>query len=311
MTLDAEFEEERRDDPYRPRAPIPALARFVISALWAAGAFWVSGYVYALFPGHNLIPDFVFRVVACLLTGAGFCFFLRVLDYNRSPLAAALGLPLDGTAGRKFGVGLALGGVLISGDAAAIACFGSLHLNLHLSQGMAVRAGAVGAVLLVGALLEELSFRGYPFQKLTESCGPFWAVVVLSALFGAVHLGNPDAGGWLSWGFFNTLAVGVVFALARIRSGSLWLSFGLHFGWNLFEGAVFGLPVSGLNEFSTVVSGSARGAAWLTGGAYGPEASAVCSAVLVVAVPLVWAVTAGDRRGEPFVGLEARNDAAE
>ena len=101
---------------------------------------------------------------------------------------------------------------------------------------MVERAAAVARAAAVWRAAGGASFRGYPFQKLTEACGAFWAVVVLSALFGAVHLGNPDAGGWLSWGFFNTLAVGVLFALARIRSGSLWFSFGLHFGWNLFQG---------------------------------------------------------------------------
>lgn len=289
MTADAEF--EARDDPYRAPVPIPALARFVIAALWTAGVFWASGFVYAFFPGHELIPGLLFRAIACVLTAAGFGFFLRVLDYNGKPLAVALALPVNPMAGRQFGTGLALGGLLMAIDVGAIACFGTLHFHLHLSLHKGERAAAVAVLLLFGALMEELTFRGYPFQKLTEACGAFWAVVVLSALFGAVHLGNPDAGGWLSWGFFNTLAVGVLFALARIRSGSLWFSFGLHFGWNLFQGAVFGLPVSGLREFSTLVTANAHGSLALTGGAYGPEASATCSIVLVIALPLMWQLT--------------------
>jgi membrane protease YdiL (CAAX protease family) len=289
MTAGAEF--EARDDPYRAPVPIPALARFAIAALWTAGVFWASGYVYALLPGHELIPGLLARVVACVLTAAGFAFFLRVLDYNSKPLPAALALPVNQTAGRQFGTGLALGGLLMALDVGAIACLGSLHFHLHLSLQMGERAAAVAVLLLFGALLEELTFRGYPFQKLTEAFGAFWAVVALSALFGAVHLGNPDAGGWLSWGFFNTLAVGVLFALARIRSGSLWFSFGLHFGWNLFQGVVFGLPVSGLTEFSILVTANAHGSLALTGGAYGPEASATCSIVLVIALPLVWELT--------------------
>jgi hypothetical protein len=288
MTAAAQFE---AGGTCQVPAPIPALARFVIAALWTAGVFWASGFVYALFPGHDLIPGVLFRLIACALTAAGFVFFLRVLDYNHSPLMVALALPLDRIAGRQFGTGLALGGLLIAVDVAGIAWFGSLQFHLHLSRAMALRGAGVVALLLFGALLEELSFRGYPFQKLTEACGAFWAVVVLSALFGWVHLGNPDAEGWLSWGFFNTLAVGLLFALARIRSGSLWFSFGLHFGWNLFQGAVFGLPVSGLHEFSTIVSASVHGSHGLTGGTYGPEASATCSIVLVLGLPLVWWLT--------------------
>ena len=298
MTMEAEFEAGSGRDPYRAPVPIPALARFVIAALWTAGVFWVCGYVYALFPGRNLVPNLLFHVIACGLTAGGFVFFLRVLDYNGKPVAVALALPMNRIAGRQFTTGLALGGLLMTADVGGIAYFGSLEFHFHLTLPILVRAAAVTALLLFAALLEELSFRGYPFQKLTESCGAFWAVVVISALFGAVHLGNPDAGGWLSWGFFNTLAVGVLFALARIRSGSLWFSFGLHFGWNLFQGSVFGLPVSGLKEFATVVSASVHGSPALTGGAYGPEASAPCSIVLVIGLPLVWWLTA--RRAIPY-----------
>jgi uncharacterized protein len=259
--------------------------------LWTAGVFWASGFVYTPFPGRELIPGLLFRLIACVLTAAGFAFFLRVLDYNSKPLAVALALPLNRMALRQYGTGLALGALLIASDVVAIACFGTLHFHLHLSLHMGERAAGVTALLLFGALLEELTFRGYPFQKLTEACGAFWAVVALSAVFGAVHMGNPEAGGLLSWGFFNTLAVGLLLALARIRSGSLWFSFGLHFGWNLFQGVVFGLPVSGLREFSTLITASAHGPMALTGGGYGPEASATCSIVLVIALPLVWQLT--------------------
>jgi CAAX protease family protein len=280
---------------YRRPVPIPAIARFLIAAVWSVGVFWASGFVYTLFPGHNLIPGLLYRVVACLLTAGGFLFLLRVFDYNPLPWPRALALPFDLIGKRQFAAGLALGAFLITADVAVMLGLGSVHFHLHLSRALALRAGGSVVLLIFGALLEELTFRGYPFQKLTEACGAFWAVVILSALFGAAHLGNPDAGGWLSWGFFNTLAVGVLFALARIRSGSLWFSFGLHFGWNLFQGVVFGLPVSGLREFSTLVSAHAYGSLLLTGGSYGPEGSATCAAVLVLALPLLWVLT-GSRK---------------
>jgi uncharacterized protein len=278
-------------EPYHAPALLPPLLRFVVAAVWTAGAFWGSGFVYAFFPNHNLAPGLLFRLIACVLTAAGFAFFLRVLDYNNSPLSAALGLPFDFSAGRKWFTGLALGALLITADVLIIACFGSLRWHLHVSSHTLLRFVAVASLLLCGALMEELSFRGYPFQKLTEAFGAFWAVVALSALFGAVHLWNPDAQGILSWAFLNTLVVGLLFALARIRTGSLWFSFGLHFGWNLFQGAVFGLPVSGLREFSTIITATVYGPSALTGDAYGPEASAACTVVLVVALPLLWWLT--------------------
>lgn len=286
-----QFEPFGAGKPYPAPTMLPAFVRFMIAAIWTAAVFWASGLVYALLPQRNLLPSLIFRLIACALTAAGFAFFLRVLDYNPSPLPVALGLPCDFIASRQFTAGLALGGLLITADVLFIACFGSLQWHLRISHHTLLRAVTVTLLLLFGALLEELSFRGYPFQKLTESLGAFWAVVALSALFGAVHLWNPDAQGFLSWGFFNTLAVGLLFALARIRTGSLWFSFGLHFGWNLFQGEVFGLPVSGIREFTTVVVSTVHGSPALTGGAYGPEASATCTIVLVVALPLLMWLT--------------------
>ncbi len=71
---------------FHPESPIPPflppLLRFFIAALWAVGVFWGSGFIYALFPDATLLPDLLFRLVACVLTAAGFAFFLRVLDYN-------------------------------------------------------------------------------------------------------------------------------------------------------------------------------------------------------------------------------------
>jgi hypothetical protein len=103
-------------------------------------------------------------------------------------------------------------------------------------------------------------------------------------LFGAVHLNNPGAS---VWGFLNTIVVGVLLSVAYLRTRSLWLPWGLHFGWNFALGAVFGLPVSGLNDFSVMLTSSAQGPRWLTGGAYGMEASATGTLVLVLGLIVI------------------------
>jgi hypothetical protein len=66
------------------------------------------------------------------------------------------------------------------------------------------------------------------------------------------------------------------------------MPFGLHFGWTFVLGVVFGLPVSGLTIFATMIHGKASGPRWLTGGSYGVEASATGSAVIVIATVLLW-----------------------
>jgi hypothetical protein len=145
---------------------------------------------------------------------------------------------------------------------------------------LAVGAGVV-FVLACGALAEELMFRGYPFQRLTEAIGPVAAVIVLSSLFGAVHLMNPHAS---RWGVINTALVGVLLSVTYLRTGALWMPWGLHFAWNATLGLVFGLPVSGLTEFSVLVRAQAEGPAWLTGGSYGIEASATGAVVILLGI---------------------------
>lgn len=271
---------------------LPPLVRFMVAAVWAAAVFWGCGFVYLIVPSRDLVAGLLFRLLACALTAAGFAFFVRVLDFSSAPLLPSLGLPSDSVARRQFSAGLALGGLLITAAVLFIAACGGLQLHHHHGHRMWLRALIVAALLFFGAVMEELSFRGYPFQKLTQAFGAFWAVIALSALFGVVHLWNPDSPGLLSWGFANTLVVGALFALARIRTGSLWFSIGLHFGWNFFQGAVFGLSVSGLREFASYITGTIHGRAALTGGAYGIEASATCTIVLIIAFPLLWWLTA-------------------
>jgi len=271
---------------------LPAFVRFLIAAVWVVAVFYGSGVVFGLLHGHNLLPSLLYRLMGCLLALGGFAFLLRVLDLDTRPLDVALGLPLGGGAMQGWLRGLALGAVLMSADAAAIATFGSLRLHLHLSVALLLRAAVILITLFWAALLEEICFRGYPFEKLVESLGAPGAVLALSAIFGALHLGNPNAGGPLSWGFWNTLLVGVLFSVARLRTGNLWFPFGLHLGWNFFQGSVFGLPVSGLSDFDTIITATVKGSHALTGGSYGPEASATCFILLIAGLPVLWKLTA-------------------
>jgi hypothetical protein len=107
---------------------------------------------------------------------------------------------------------------------------------------------------------------------------------VLSFLFGLAHLRNPHSS---KLAMVNTVLVGVLLAIAYLRSQTLWFPWGIHWGWNATLGLVFGLPVSGL-DFSTVVQGTAQGPEKLTGGAYGLEASALGTVVILLGLWPVW-----------------------
>lgn len=62
-------------------------------------------------------------------------------------------------------------------------------------------------------------------------------------------------------------------ALARLPPWDS--SIGVHFGWNLGQGTLFGFPVSGDKEIASVIAIQQRGPVAMTGGAFGPEAGLV------------------------------------
>ena len=117
---------------------------------------------------------------------------------------------------RELGFGFGVG----SGLFAAIA----------LISGLTPRASwrdAVSALVIVPCLFlaEELLFRGYAFQQILRLAGPWVAVGVTSAAFGAYHQ--------LGAGVFLMPALGgLVFGYALVRSGGLALPIGLHWGGN-------------------------------------------------------------------------------
>lgn len=126
----------------------------------------------------------------------------------------------------------------------------------------------IGAFYLAVGYYEELMSRGYHLQNLEDGLNTGWAVFLSSAVFGFLHILNPGATLISSLGI---LAAGLFLAYPYLRTRQLWMSIGLHIGWNFFLGPVFGFPVSGTNP-TGLIQHTVTGPAWFTGGAFGPEA---------------------------------------
>lgn len=254
--------------------------------------FWISAVVFVFSTGfagslavavkksgHAAGAEFVFRTAWLLFMLLGFALLLYTLDRVRSQVLGSMGLALDRAALHDSLAGTALGAGMVAASVAVVALAGRVEFH-WIGRGPRVLLAilAVTFVTAVAAMAEEVAFRGYPFQRLVEGIGALGGIVLLSVLFGAIHLGNPHAS---LWGFLNTIEIGAFLAVAYLRTRSLWMPWGLHFGWNLMLGMVLGLPVSGINDFTVAVQGTATGPLWLTGGSYGIEAS--LTGTLVVA----------------------------
>jgi len=138
---------------------------------------------------------------------------------------------------------------------------------------------------------EELLSRGYHLQNLASGTNMFWGVLISSSVFGLAHLGNPNATWVSAAGIFFA---GLFLAYGYLRTGQLWLSIGLHIGWNFFEGVIFGFPVSGLDIYR-LIRHQIHGPEIWTGGAFGPEAGLIVLPALVVGSVLIYFYTR-DRR---------------
>ncbi len=143
------------------------------------------------------------------------------------------------------------------------------------------------ALFIVAALAEEALFRGYPLQTLTRAQLVWLGIFLTSVPFAAVHLRNPNVVAGFT--FANTALAGVWFAVAYLRTRSLWLPLGLHWAWNWSLGSLFGLPVSGISiSPQPVLRGIDVGPAWLTGGSYGIEGGVAGTIVLIASTIFLW-----------------------
>jgi uncharacterized protein len=134
---------------------------------------------------------------------------------------------------------------------------------------------------------EELLSRGYHLQTIASGTNLFWGVVISSAVFGLLHLGNPNATWVSAAGIFFA---GVYLAYGYIRTKQLWLPIGLHIGWNFFEGVGFGFPVSGLDIYA-LTRIRVHGPELWTGGAFGPEAGLIVLPSLALGAFLIYLYT--------------------
>jgi membrane protease YdiL (CAAX protease family) len=189
---------------------------------------------------------------------------------------------------------LLLGVIIAAGMLAVLlmSCLilGGVHIKWVGGQAAAGSLGVTLLFLIIAAANEELMFRGYPLQILMRGIGPWPATLTMSLIFGLLHLSNPSAS-WTS--LFNTVLAGIMLSVAYFKTRSLWLPFGIHGGWNVGLGFVFGFPLSGIHIDSLWTS-SASIPAVLGGGNYGPEGGLLCMIIFVAAAVVVWVLRGAD-----------------
>lgn len=157
-------------------------------------------------------------------------------------------LPLDGRLNDLWrgtlGAGLLMSAIV--GIAALLGGYRIAGWGGATSWAMILFLGGVQA-----AFVEELVMRGILFRFLEEFGGSWFALLLSSLLFGFAHATNDNA--TLLSSFAIALEAGILLGGAYMLTRNLWLAIGIHFGWNVVQGFVWDVPVSG--HASTAWSG--------------------------------------------------------
>ena len=236
------------------------------------------------------------QVAEFIVLGASIYIARRFLD-KRS--VESLGLRLDGFVTKDLLVGIGITFVIMGLIYLAMSSVGWITFEGFAWQFEPIPTvvGGVFTFLVVFLFVgwnEELLSRGYHLQTIASGTNLFWGVVLSSAVFGLLHLGNPNAT-WVS--ALGIFFAGLFLAYGYLRTGQLWLSIGLHIGWNFFEGVVFGFPVSGLDIYR-LTRIQVHGPEMWTGGAFGPEAGLIVLPALLIGAGLIFLYTRGRKSND-------------
>lgn len=196
---------------------------------------------------------------------------VALAKYERRRLGT-YGLPLENAFARQFWVGALWGICAITVLMLVMRGVGVFYFGGLALHGIRILKFAVfwAVLFLVVGLFEEFTSRGYTLFTLARGMG-FWpAAVLLSAAFGAIHLGNPGEA-WV--GAVAAAFIGLFFCFTLRRTGTLWFAVGAHASWDWGESFLYSVPDSGQVAPGHLLSSSFHGSRWLTGGSVGPEGS--------------------------------------
>lgn len=220
----------------------------------------------------NQIPDKALRaywppLLAALAGYGGYLFYLRRIEGRD-----ALELRGPGSA-RELGAGAAFGALMFLAALGMLAAAGVYGFTGTGAPAVLLKSATE---MVFVALVEEILFRGVLFRLPERALGTRLALVVSAAIFALAHLPNE---GVTLLAVVNTALAGLLFAAAYLATRRLWLPIGMHFAWNFVSDGLFSLPTSG-HPARGLLQGRLAGPEWLTGGAYGLEASVVTFVVM-------------------------------
>lgn len=267
----------------------PGRLRWLRALGWAVALFFLAAFsslptteILARLLPQTDVTKFAASVAGALAALAAYALAVR-LGEGRNPSEIALRPSLP-----ELAFGLLIGAAMFAVVMGIMTAFDLYEVR---SLGAAPVWTAAGRAIQSG-VVEEIMIRAILLRLVWRAFGPWIAFAVSAALFGFGHIANPNATVFAA--ICIALEAGIMLGAFYALSGRIWISIGVHAAWNFTQGYIFGAAVSGGNFGPAITISTARPAfpEWLTGGAFGPEASLpaliVCSIVGLVVMGLAW-----------------------
>ena len=242
--------------------------RATLGFFWVGAAIGLGSATTALLPnGMKVLAPLLLAVGALV----GYYSFVRIVERRRVVELVSPGCFTEALAGAAIGFGLF--GLVI----------GTLFLldiySIKGVNGVSVVVPALMTAIMAG-ITEEILIRAVAFRILQEWLGSWLALAISAALFGLLHLANPQA--TIVSSAAIALEAGIMLAAAYMVTRRVWLAIGIHAAWNFAQSGISGLTTSGV-EITGYLQGDLHGPSMLTGGSFGPEASIVAVVVCLAA----------------------------
>ena len=185
---------------------------------------------------------------------------------------------------KNIGLGLFLGFLQIS-----------LYVLVDLGRGVlgyqGMKAGNLNLIFLayfiaffIQSTSEEFLVRGLLTRALFDKFGKKIAIVLPSVFFGLLHLGNE---GVTVLSTLNTILVGIFFAKLLFYTDNIMVTSGAHAGWNFSMAMIYGLNVSGISGFDSLLNFKILNYA-LYDKVYGPEGSIVVTFIEIISIFIIF-----------------------
>ena len=186
-----------------------------------------------------------------------------------------------------YGLGLILGFIMMTGTIAVMRFTGQITFS-----GFSLNISSLGVFIFnllmwfpQGASV-ELMFRGFMINSFSKRFKPAVGIIVSSLMFSAFHSLNK---GYTPLASVNLALIALLFALIFMLTGDIWMTSAMHTAWNLTQGNIYGLQVSGNEAANSIVNAiyDKNASSLITGGAFGPEGGLATTAVTVVGLIIV------------------------